>query len=223
MHEITINGPAGRLEAQYYKAKEQSSKVVLLLHPEPHRGGTMHNKIVRSMMNAFIKYDFSVLRFNFRGVGRSEGAFDNGEGELYDAAAALDWLQAVNPNNQACWVGGFSFGALIAMQLLMRRPDISRFISISPPVHVNDFSFLAPCPSSGLIVHSGNNTIVPEPAVARLVEKLSNQRGISVDYKIIPGADQVYSEHIGALENSIIGYIDQQLKQRKKKAAGSIK
>ena len=76
--------------------------------------------------------NFSVCRVNFRGVGKSDGEFDNGQGELADAAAALDWLERENFDNSQCWVSGFSFGSLIAMQLLMRRPEINRFIAISP-------------------------------------------------------------------------------------------
>src|SRR6202789_4387620 len=71
---------------------------------------------------------FSVLRFKFRGGGRSPGSFDHGTGELSDAASALDWAQTINPEARACWVAGFSFGAWIGMQLLMRRPEVEGFI-----------------------------------------------------------------------------------------------
>jgi hypothetical protein len=95
---------------------------------------------------------FPTIRFNFGGVGKSDGIFDNGEGELSDAACILDWLQQYNTNSKICWVAGFSFGAWIGMQLLMRRPELNGFVSVSPPANMRDFSFLAPCPSSGLII-----------------------------------------------------------------------
>ena len=80
-------------------------------------------------MKLFVKNGFSVCRINFRGVGRSDGKFDNGQGELSDAAAAtLDWIERENIDHSQCWISGFSFGSLIAMQLLMRRPEINRFI-----------------------------------------------------------------------------------------------
>ena len=113
----------------------------------------MNHQIVYQCYYAFAHRGFSVLRFNFRGVGRSQGSFDHGTGELSDAASALDWAQTINPEARACWVAGFSFGAWIGMQLLMRRPEVEGFISIAPPANLYDFSFLAPCPSSGLIVH----------------------------------------------------------------------
>ena len=100
--------------------------LALILHPHPQHGGTMNNRIVYSMFHMFARRGFSTLRFNFRGVGRSQGLFDHGQGELRDAAAALDWMQQHNPNSTGCWVAGFSFGAWIAMQLLMRRPEIVR-------------------------------------------------------------------------------------------------
>ena len=89
----------------------------------------MNNKIVVEIFNSFMDNDFSVCRVNFRGVGKSDGDFDNGQGELADAAASLDWIERENFDNSQCWIAGFSFGSLIAMQLLMRRPEINRFIS----------------------------------------------------------------------------------------------
>src|SRR3954447_3961561 len=149
MPEVIFNGPEGRLEGRYNHSKTQNAPIALVLHPHPQHGGTMNNRIVYAIFQTFVRRGFSTLRFNFRGVGRSQGGFDRGEGELSDAAAALDWLQTYNPNAQACWIGGFSFGAWIAMQLLMRRPEIDGFIAVAPPANLYDFSFLAPCPSSG--------------------------------------------------------------------------
>ncbi len=104
----------------------------------------MNNQIVYNLFYNFVKRGFSVLRFNFRGVGRSQGAFDHGQGELSDAAAALDWAQAVNPDARDCWIAGVSFGAWIGMQLLMRRPEIEGFISIA--AHGQPLRFLLPRP-----------------------------------------------------------------------------
>ena len=86
--EIFIPGPAGRLEAKYYKSKKNTSPIALVLQPHPQYGGTMNNKIVVETFNTFVENDFSVCRVNFRGVGKSDGEFDNGQGELADSAAA---------------------------------------------------------------------------------------------------------------------------------------
>jgi hypothetical protein len=158
-----------------------------------------------------MKRGFAVLRFNFRGVGRSQGEFDSGMGELADAASALDWLQATNPQASQCWVAGYQFGAYIGMQLLMRRPETDGFISVSPPTNMYDFSFLAPCPASGLILHGGADTIVPAPEVERVVAKLRTQKGIVIDYEVTPGANHFWSEHLPEVEKRVGAYLDKRL------------
>src|SRR3546814_12188748 len=131
----------------------------------------MNDRITQAMYKSFVARGFAVLRFNFRGVGRSQGTFDNGIGELSDAASALDWIQSIHPEAQTTWVAGYSFGALIAMQLLMRRPEVRGFISVAPPANMYDFGFLAPCPASGLFVQGAADTVVQPIAVQKLVDK----------------------------------------------------
>lgn len=194
MPEVIITGPAGRLEGRYKHAKTPGAPIALILHPNPQRGGTMNNKISYSLFQTFAEKGFSTLRFNFRGVGRSQGAFAHGEGELSDAAAALDWLQSVNPGSANVWVAGFSFGAWVGMQLLMRRPEITSYVSIAPPANVYDFNFLAPCPNEGLIVQGDLDQVVNIDSVNKLVEKLKDQRGPDgVDYRVIPGAGHFFA------------------------------
>ena len=208
MPEIIINGPAGRLEGRYVHSKIPNAPLALVLHPHPEHGGTMNNKICYYMFQTFAERGFSTMRFNFRGVGRSQGSFDKGEGELSDAAAALDWMQELNPNAPYVWVGGFSFGAWIGMQLLMRRPEIRGYVSVSIPANQYDFSFLAPCPTSGLILQGQQDTIVPEPHVEKLVQKLRAQRGIEVDYRVIPGAGHFYNDQIEPLVGHMHDYMN---------------
>jgi alpha/beta superfamily hydrolase len=207
MPEVIINGPDGRIEGRYHHCKQPNAPIALLLHPHPQHGGTMNNKVVYSLYHAFVRRGFSALRFNFRGVGRSQGSFDRGEGELSDAAAALDWLQGYNPNASSCWIGGFSFGAWIGMQLLMRRPEIDGFIAIAPPANLYDFSFLAPCPSSGLILQGDHDTIVSLEAAQKLVNKLSHQRDIKIDYRIVKGADHFFQSHMDEVTAHVDSYI----------------
>jgi alpha/beta superfamily hydrolase len=208
MPEIIFNGPAGRLEGRYQHSRDATAPIALVLHPDPRYGGTMNNKVVYHLFHSFAQRGFSVLRFNFRGVGRSQGGFDNGQGELADAAAALDWMQTYNPNASACWIAGFSFGAWIGMQLLMRRPEISAFISVAPPANMYDFTFLAPCPSSGLILHGSDDQLVPEADVVKLADRLAHQKGITVGYKSIKGASHFFEDHMTDLSTAVGAYID---------------
>lgn len=211
MPEVIINGPEGRIEARYRQGREPGSPIALILHPHPQHGGTMNNKVVYSLFQIFARRGFTTLRFNFRGVGRSQGTFARGEGELSDAASALDWMQTYNPDAPQCWIGGFSFGAWIGMQLLMRRPEIAGFISIAPPANMYDFSFLAPCPASGLVVNGTADEIVPKDSVEKLVAKLSAQRDITITQNVIPGADHFFSKHMKQLEESVERYLDKVL------------
>ncbi len=203
MPEVIFNGPSGRLEGRYNHSKMPNAPLALVLHPHPEHGGTMNNKIAFTMYQSFVARGFSTLRFNFRGVGKSQGTFDRGEGELSDAASALDWMQAINPNAPYVWVGGFSFGAWIGMQLLMRRPEIRGFISVAPPANMFDFTFLAPCPTSGLIINGETDDYVPAPAVQKLVDKLRTQKGIKIDHRVVGGANHFFRNKIGALVESM--------------------
>lgn len=211
MPEVIFNGPAGRIEGRFQPAKKRNAPIALVLHPHPQFGGTMNNQVVYQLFYMFAKRGFAVLRFNFRGVGRSQGAFDHGSGELSDAAAALDWVQTVHPDARSCWIAGFSFGAWIGMQLLMRRPEVEGFISIAPQPNLYDFSFLAPCPSSGLIVHGDIDKVTPAKDVQTLVDKLKTQRGIVIEQKVIPGANHFFEDHVDVLLDECAGYLDKRL------------
>jgi alpha/beta superfamily hydrolase len=222
MPDIMINGPVGRLEGRYQHSKDPSAPIALILHPHPQYGGTMNNKVVYTLFHTFVQQGFSVLRFNFRGVGRSQGTFNRGEGELSDAASALDWLQTYNPNARACWIAGFSFGAWISMQLLMRRPEIGGFISVAPPANLFDFTFLAPCPASGLIVHGDNDDVVPQEAVQKLVDKLKHQKDIQIQFKVAGGANHFFADQMEQLGEIVSEYLANRMqpeKQQKKVSA----
>ena len=205
--EVIIPGPAGRIEGRYHVNPNPEAPLVLVLHPHPLHGGTMHNKVSYVMDKTFAMHGFTVLRFNFRGIGKSEGVFDNGEGELNDAAAVLDWLQARHPHGRTCWVAGFSFGAWIAMQLLMRRPELHRFVVASPPANIYDFNFLAPCPVSGLVIQGDKDEIVHKESVKTFVDKLSNQKGITVQLDMIEDADHFFTGKLSFVAQSIAQYL----------------
>lgn len=209
--EVIFNGPDGRLEGRFHPSKQRGAPIAIILHPHPQFGGTMNNQIVYNLYYAFAERGFSVLRFNFRGVGRSQGYFDHGQGELSDAAAALDWVQSVNPDARACWIAGVSFGSWIGMQLLMRRPEIEGFISIAPPANRFDFSFLAPCPSSGLFVHGDQDRVAPIKEVTALIDKLKTQKGIQIDHATIAGANHFFENRVDELITEVGAYLDRRL------------
>jgi len=205
--EVFIPGPAGRLEGRYFKSQKQSSPIAIVLQPHPQYAGTMNNKIVVEIFDTFVKNGFSVLRLNFRGVGKSDGTFDNGQGELSDAAAALDWIERENQDFSQCWVSGFSFGSLICMQLIMRRPEVTKFISVSPQPNVYDFTFLAPCPISGQIVTGEKDELVSKESIRDLSMRLKNQRGIEVKFNEIKNTNHFFKNKELDLKKTINQYI----------------
>lgn len=215
MPELIFPGPDGRLEGRYHpQPGKPDAPIAIVLHPHPQYGGTMNNRVVYNLHYAFHQMGFTVMRFNFRGVGRSQGEFDQGIGELSDAASALDYLQAMNPNSKHCWVAGFSFGAWIGMQLLMRRPEITGFISVSPPANQYDFSFLAPCPNSGLIINGTADRVAPPKDTHGLVGKLREQKGITITHEEIEGADHFFRDdeaHMKPMIDTVQSYVRRRL------------
>ena len=211
MPEVILTGASGRLEGRYAPAKVDNAPIALILHPHPKAGGHMNNPVAVQLYHLFMTRGFNTLRFNFRGVGKSQGEFDSGIGELADAASALDWLQTTHPTASQCWVAGYQFGAWIGMQLLMRRPETDGFVSVSPPTNIQDFSFLAPCPASGLILHGGADTVTSPPEVERVVAKLRTQKGISIAYELVDGANHYWANHLPAVEQKVGHYLDQRM------------
>ena len=107
MPDIILPGPAGRIEARYQRQKMPGAPMALVLHPHPQFGGTMNNPLVYDLYHMFLRLGCTTVRFNFRGVGRSQGTFDCGAGELSDAAAVLDWMNTLYPNPSFVWVAAF--------------------------------------------------------------------------------------------------------------------
>ena len=209
--EIFIPGPSGRIQAKYFKSKQRGAPVALVLQPHPQYGGTMNNRIVYETYNCFYKNKFSVIRINFRGVDKSDGIFDNGQGELSDAAAALDWIEKENPGYNQCWVSGFSFGALICMQLIMRRPEVNKFIAISPQPNLYDFTFLSPCPISGLMLYGENDELVEVNSILNLKKRLSAQKNINIIFNAISNANHFYKNKEKELASLIKNYIKEKI------------
>jgi uncharacterized protein len=192
MPEVIFPGPEGRLEGRF--------------NPGPRPRAP-----VQAMYQTFVRRGFATLRFNFRGVGKSQGVFDNGVGELSDAASALDWVQSIHPEAQTTWIAGYSFGALIGMQLLMRRPEIKGFISVAPPANMYDFTFLAPCPSSGIIIQGTSDEVATPSASQKLVDKLRTQRHITIHHDEIKGANHFFEHEMVDLMGSVDKYLDMRL------------
>ncbi|HUE19358.1 MAG TPA: alpha/beta fold hydrolase [Stellaceae bacterium] len=206
MADVTITGPAGKLEARYQPAPAPKAPAVLVLHPHPQHGGTMHNKVVHALAQAFARRGFATLRFNFRGVEKSEGSYGEGTGELADAAAALDWLRGQNPDASALWIAGFSFGAWIALRLVaQRRP--AGFVVLAPPTRMLDFSEIDSIATPGLIVQGDQDQIVPPDGVVDFAARLKQASPAAIELRLIPGADHFFSGQLDAMAAIVDAYL----------------
>lgn len=194
-----LPGPAGALEA-LLQVREPGTHAIsaLVCHPHPSYGGTMHNKVVHRVSATLAEYDAAVLRFNYRGVGRSEGAYDHGNGELEDARAALAHLRGIEPHARR-WLAGFSFGSWIAARLAVSEPDIERLILVAPPVDRAGFEGLEASAVPKLVLQGTADTVCPAgrlgPALARWAEP---KRLIE-----IPGASHFFDKQLGELAEAL--------------------
>lgn len=140
--KVQFDSPAGQLEGLLETPSNFAGiAAAAVCHPHPLYGGSMQNKVVVRMANAMQECGLATLRFNFRGIGRSSGAYSEGTGELEDALTALDYLQRQRPARKLL-AGGFSFGAWIALQAAARRSDINQVVAAGTPVESFNFSFL---------------------------------------------------------------------------------
>ena len=175
-------------------ATQKSPPCAIVLHPNPLHGGDMNSKIVHLLYKTFEEQKFNVLKFNFRGVGRSKGSLDdfrkNPEATgISDAIAALDWMHQEYPKAPYYWIIGFSFGALIAMHVAMRRPEIENFLCICPDI--KDFNFLNPCPCPGMIITAEFDNIV-DPKDTKLYQFLDKQGNHQIEYSMIANSDHFF-------------------------------
>jgi alpha/beta superfamily hydrolase len=158
-----LDGPAGKLEALLEEPEAADPRAAALVcHPHPLFGGTMHNKVVYRVARALRNSGYVVLRFHFRGVGKSEGRHDRGVGEIEDARVALDWLRH-RYLGLPYTLAGFSFGARVALTLGCGLPDAARLISLGFPAKRDPAGSLAQCTVPKIFIQSTHDEYGPPP------------------------------------------------------------
>jgi alpha/beta superfamily hydrolase len=155
-----IPGPAGPLEVLFDKPAGAPRAVVVFAHPLPTQGGTMHTKVVFQSAKSLAAIGCVVLRFNFRGVGRSAGLWDSGKGELDDYRAAVDYMAAAHPGLEI-WAAGFSFGSYIALTAGAADPRVCALIAVAPPVDRYDFEDVLQSDKPKFVVHGERDELIP--------------------------------------------------------------
>jgi alpha/beta superfamily hydrolase len=172
VENLDIAGPAGRLEGLLNVGEGEVRRIALVCHPHPLYGGTMHNNVVYHTARALRERGLAVLRFNFRGVGRSEGAYDEGRGEADDVRAALAEMEGRFPG-LPCWLAGFSFGAWVGLRAGMSAPRVDGLLAVGLPVANHDVSWLDRCRVAVAVIAGGGDEFAPEDALRRLLDSLS--------------------------------------------------
>ena len=158
-----FRGPAGDLEGLVDMPERAPTAVAVVCHPNPAQGGTMQNKVTYILARAYNDMGAVTLRFNFRGVGRSAGVFDNGVGEIGDALAAMDWLMAEH-RGLPLWLGGFSFGGYVALRAQSQRP-VERLVTVAPAVQRFATAPIVPPVCPWLLVQGDADDVVPPEEV----------------------------------------------------------
>jgi uncharacterized protein len=198
LETLSIPGPAGALEAVLqHREGRIPEAAALVCHPHPLYGGTLHNKVVHRVASTLHELGAAVLRFNFRGAGKSEGAHDDGRGELEDARAALRWLEERYPGAQR-WLAGFSFGSWIAARLGAIEP-IERLILVSPPIRRSDFDAMRQSGVPKLVLQGTNDDVCPPEDLQREFPHWSEPKRLI----LVEGASHFYDRQLGALGEAI--------------------
>jgi len=206
---VMIPGPAGQIEALLWFTAEPEKRVppfaAVLCHPHPLFGGTMHNKVVYHAAKTIHQFGVPVARFNFRGVGNSEGTHDEGRGEVDDALAVMNFV-AQKYRGAPLLVAGFSFGAWVGSRAGCGDPRVTELICLGLPVSggdPRDFSYLAGCEKPKLFVTGEFDRFGPPRVLRALVETFPPEVRRLSEVKVVPGGDHFFTGHLEESDRSI--------------------
>jgi hypothetical protein len=217
MRSVSLTGPAGRLEALVNEGVPDARFAALLCHPHPLGGGSMHNKVVYHAMKALNRPKWGlgcpVLRFNFRGVGLSQGVHD-GQTETGDVLASLDWLE--NAYNRPLVVVGFSFGAAMALAACCGctriRSRIRAFVALGLPLHAEDhtysYPFLADCTLPKLFLSGACDPYAPTAELTEVVAAAAEPKQLV----LLPRADHFFTGQLEPMQSALSGWLKEQLR-----------
>lgn len=201
---LFIPASHGRLEAVLKEPEDKIYGAALACHPHPLGGGTMHNKVVYRAAQGLLDAGLITLRFNFRGVGDSTGAHDDGDGEKQDVLDALDYLTENYPNREVTFAG-FSFGSRVGTEATMNDNRVIRLISIGTPVDKYDFSYLKNVRKPILFIHGDRDEFGRLEALHSLVSQVAE----NTDARLIvfQNCGHFFDDHLTQLKNAIHDWV----------------
>lgn len=181
--------------------KNSPDKAVVITHPHPLYGGNMDNPVVVETAKAYAQKEYTTLRFNFRGTGKSTGMYDNGAGEQADVRSALEYLKELGVVNLC--LAGYSFGAWVNAHLVSSHFSVDDHVMISPPAGFMSFSNVAHLPATGLIITGELDEIAPALKIADLIEKWH----IRPRFEVVKACDHFYSQNLEQLKALLLEYL----------------
>ena len=200
---LTLQGPVGQLEAMLDEPGDGASRgAAVVCHPHPQHGGTMHNKVAHTLARSFARSGLTTLRFNFRGTEGSEGLYDEGVGELDDALAAIEWMRQQHPDGPM-WLGGFSFGAAIAVRAAVLT-ELSGLISVAPAVYrfAGNLEGQPSCP--WLVIQGDQDELVEVEETLEWVNSLEP----GPELIVMAGAEHFFHGRLNDLREAAMAFID---------------
>ena len=205
MDEERIYFEAGgaRIEGFLSMDRRLAKGSIIICHPHPLFGGTMDNNVVTTVAQIAAMWDFSSLRFNFRGVGESTGAFGGGIAEREDVKGAIDYLEE-RRKPLVILVAGYSFGAIVGLPVGANDERVRGLIGVAPPLEMFDFAFLRDCPKPKLFVCGDRDDICPPPKMEEFFETLLEPKWL----RILPGIDHFLYGKKGLLEDAIGDFLE---------------
>jgi len=180
---------------------QEGQKGVVVTHPHSLYGGTMYNQVVETLVEVYQEKSFSTLRFNFRGVGGSEGSYDEGKGEQEDVRSALEYMHKRGKRDVD--LAGYSFGAWVNAKMNDTHSLCDRIVMISPPVAFLDFSFLSFNPKIQLVIAGGRDDIAPADKITNVINTWNSKAHLEV----VEGADHFYTGKISSLKSILSRFI----------------
>jgi uncharacterized protein len=213
---FTLPGPAGPLEAILWSIPEENNDsrpplAAVVCHPHPLFGGTMHNKVVYQTAKTIHRFGLPVLRFNFRGVGLSEGTHDNGTGEMSDVLAAIDFLAAEYPGAPLL-LAGFSFGSWVGLRAGCGDARVTELIGLGLPVgnlDLRNFGYLETCDKPKLLASGEFDQFGPPRTLRAMVEQFSVHVKEQTQVAVVVGGDHFFAGHLPELDQIIAAWLQE--------------
>jgi alpha/beta superfamily hydrolase len=209
MVDVIISGDAGKIHAVYHKSASEAAPLAVILSGNPHSGFHMNDRVAYALFRAYMDIGFSTVRFNYRGVGDSEGTLGAPADNMMDIAAVIDWIQNQNEESDRLWLAGNHVGTWYVMQAMMRRPEVSGFTIVSPDPVSSDFSFLSPRPNRGLMLQGAKESDEARAFGAHMTQVFKKQAQISLETIMIKDATEKYATpaELKQLYNDIKAYV----------------